>query len=364
MSDTFCKLPFTHFYVDGNRYKPCCVSADESDDIALLDDIRKQFMNGEVPTGCSTCFNKEKIGVKSYRQWYSETYPNLEFEYVDNLLSVPKTFDIRLDTSCNLKCVMCSPQQSSKWAEDLEIYEKYVGKSKNLTTERRSKLDELSEITKDAVEIYLLGGEPFYMKSAYKLLDNISKRKFNRENTRIIINTNAIVKKDNKLLEVLTRFNLLYFIISLDGYKDVNEYIRFPTKWDEFIEGIEILHSMEMRKGETISLKNGKFKKAFNVTVSALNILDIENILKFASTQKNIPHFNFLNHPECLSLNAINPKVIEYLDLPPELHEIKDYIDNHYEYNPKLNDTMKKYLSELDKKRNINSKNIIPWCWI
>ena len=171
----FCKMPFLHSFVDGESVKPCCLFEGNS----TLRDVRKQFLNNIKPDGCRPCFEKEKLGKTSSRQWYNLRFSDIEFE-ADVDYHKPKTFDLRIDDVCNLKCVMCGPDQSTKWKEDAEIYNEFVDWH---PWKRKISLPDLSE----ALEISILGGEPFYMKSAFDLLSEQSK------NTRIILNTNACI---------------------------------------------------------------------------------------------------------------------------------------------------------------------------
>ena len=72
----FCKMPFTHSYVDGEIIKPCCLF--EGD--CTLRDVRKQFLNKIKPDGCRPCYEKEDLGRISSRQWYNRRFPDIEFE--------------------------------------------------------------------------------------------------------------------------------------------------------------------------------------------------------------------------------------------------------------------------------------------
>jgi hypothetical protein len=90
---------------------------------------RLQMLNGEIPTSCTKCFEEESKGVVSKRQWETREWENK----IDIQSIVDKTapdgsleadipyFDLRLGNVCNLKCVMCSPHDSSSWIKDWKL---------------------------------------------------------------------------------------------------------------------------------------------------------------------------------------------------------------------------------------------------
>lgn len=294
-----CKMPFTHSFIDGETVKPCCLFEGEGD-------VRDEFMAGIKPKGCRPCWEKEDRDEWSSRQWYNLRYSKLPLDKV-------RTFDLRIDDVCNLKCVMCGPDQSTKWREDAEIFDEFVGRP------RWSRKVELPDLT-DALEISILGGEPFYMQTALDLLERQSR------STRIILNTNACIDADNKLLKVLREFDVVEIVISIDGYREVNDYIRFPSEWDKFERGIDLI----------FSLPNIETYKPFNTTVSCLNQPDLENIKNYVNQYSDSKHYiHYLTDPDFLSIHADERK----------------------------KQKMRLYLSRLDEKRNTDSKKVLPWCW-
>lgn len=329
-------MPFLHSFVDGESVKPCCLFEGKS----TLRDVRKQFLNNIKPDGCRPCFEKEKLGETSSRQWYNLRFSDIEFE-ADVDYHKPKTFDLRIDDVCNLKCVMCGPDQSTKWKEDVEIYKEFVDWHPR---KRKISLPDLSE----ALEISILGGEPFYMKSAFDLLSEQSK------NTRIILNTNACINENNNLLSILGKFSEVEIVISIDGYKNVNEYIRHPLKWNDFESGIDLIFSLD----------NFVEYKPFNTTVSCLNLPDLNNIIDFTKQFTNSKHYlHFLTDPNFLDINALHPKVINYCLDMIEDDFVVGHIKQDYKFDKQKNKKMRLYLEKLDDKRKTNSKINIPWCW-
>ena len=73
-----------------------------------------------------TCFNEEDNGVASHRMTENKIWRNvLGKDYIEKLTNSttstgyldnpPITLDLRLGNTCNSQCIMCRPQDSSKW---------------------------------------------------------------------------------------------------------------------------------------------------------------------------------------------------------------------------------------------------------
>lgn len=351
----YCELPFYHFYIDGNWVKPCCYNTkmyqanSDFNDVSLVE-FRREMLSGVIPDSCSECKIKEDVGVKSYRQYNQELNPSPIYEHENGVMKTrPYTFDIRLDNICNMKCVMCGPHQSSKWLEDVDVFKEHIDSKisyKQTRTDRLDNYDAIVNLLKDnATFVSLLGGEPFQMKSVNKILESLTD--WNRENTSILISTNAILTSDNDLFKILKTFNKVYFMISIDGFKDVNDYVRYPSKWIDLLKGVDIL-------------RKNSLKVKFNLTVSALNLCDISNVEKFADDMNIELILNQLTEPDIMSINSLKPSVIYNITAN---NEIKKLIDD-YQYNERNNKKLQRYLYAIDQKRNTNSKEILKWCWI
>jgi hypothetical protein len=87
------------------------------------------MLNGEIPASCTKCFEEENKGITSKRNW--ETIVWKERLDIDSIVSKTLSdgslpvnipyFDLRLGNMCQLKCVMCSPHDSSSWIKEWKI---------------------------------------------------------------------------------------------------------------------------------------------------------------------------------------------------------------------------------------------------
>ena len=313
-----------------------------------MQEFRKKFLDGIEPSECFSCYEKEEAGVPSKR---TKSLPMFDHDPIDvnkngfvnhHLVS----WDIRPESTCNLKCLMCNPNLSSKWEEDKDIWNKYFTKERN-----KYQQPDWNYIYNNTVgtakRIYIAGGEPFYIKNVVRYLDKLSKNKFNVENTKLVIQTNGTTS-DYRLLEVCKKFKMFDLCVSIDGVGEVDDIIRYPGKWNN-----------KLRLWQ--EFKNITNYLAISTTVQALNLPDLDNLL--LHFDKDIVSFNKLVDPDFLSLNALKPEIIKDVKENTSIPEIKQFC-NDYNYDEALNITMQKYLLDCDNKRETNSKETLPWCFV
>jgi len=336
---------------EGYLSKPCCAYEGVDyyvNDIKALDDnpyinnVRKGFKtNWKENTGCQVCIDRENSGLDSKRL---RSLTNGK----DRV-----NWDLRPGNTCNLKCTMCSVKFSSKWNEDVDVLQKFQSDPISLKNDDTDlNWDWLYEqIANKAKSIYFAGGEPFYMKNVQKFLYKLSLNDWNTKNTTIVIQTNG-VSNTPKLLDILSRFDKIEFSISIDGWKKVNELVRFPTKHETFIKNTD----------ELVALRPQNL--VFNVTAQAMNFPNIEETMnELKSRYKSHIELHQVQFPSYLQINALKPSVIDNMARHTSNEHILSYTKS-YCYDETLNKTMIRFLHELDKKRGTNSLEVVPWCFV
>ena len=224
-------------------------------------DVRLTMLNGQIPASCTKCFEEENNGVVSKRLWelYSWDKDGLDFEQLikDTTIdgAVPEVIrylDLRLGHTCNLKCVMCSPHDSSRWMQD---YEKVMSKTtssvvikqiewdkkefNNFWYEKEEFWNEIFDQIPNITHLYFAGGEPLMIKEHRRLLDEIIKRGYNKQIT-LRYNSNGIYVNDD-IINVWSQFKEVKYAFSIDAYGDKNHYIRFPTDWSDIESSLSLL---------------------------------------------------------------------------------------------------------------------------
>jgi MoaA/NifB/PqqE/SkfB family radical SAM enzyme len=239
MITPYCTAPWNGITIRENGdVKTCCegnVVLGNINDRSIVDiiadktiiKIKQDLLIGNLNNNCSSCQELEKKSGSSLRRHYNTYYPTLSNEL--------KFLDIRWSNLCNLRCIYCTSDLSSSWAEKLSI-------SKVIKVVKHNYDQQLEEwILKHAdqlQELLLVGGEPLLMKQNYALIKQISN------NTRLSIITNLTYDlKNNPVKDIL--FNRppdnTIWNISVENYEKQFEYVRTGAKWIQFKENIELL---------------------------------------------------------------------------------------------------------------------------
>jgi hypothetical protein len=113
-------------------------------------------------------------------------------------------------------------------------------------------------------KLYVAGGEPTAMPEFFDFLDRCID---NSNNFEFTVNTNAN-KFSDRFKRQLQKLPHVQFIVSIDGYQDLNHYIRWPSNWNSIVENVKYLCE-------------NQHVVSFNVTVSMYNVSELHNLLSF-----------------------------------------------------------------------------------
>ena len=244
MSKTFCPLPWIHLATRPNGDVRVCCTANASgagieddktaglvkkDGVSMnlrehtIEEVwnsehmrrtRLQMLNDEIPESCRKCFAEESKGIVSKRQWETEVWKQrLDIDSIvektdeqGNLpVNVPY-FDLRLGNVCQLKCVMCSPHDSSSWIKEWKLnHPKYTNKElindqswnedfDYTWYKKGSFLDSMKDQAQHIKELYFAGGEPLMIPEHYNILQFMVDEG-HAENCCIRYNSNGLVLK-------------------------------------------------------------------------------------------------------------------------------------------------------------------------
>lgn len=252
----FCVLPFIQKYqgLDDKKYF-CCHSSIPIDE-KELDSLRLKILAQETLPHCDRCYLKEKKNSISPRQIETgRAMRDVEImNYIENWepgKSQTFYYDIRFDNKCNLACIMCNPVESSLWAKELNI----------TSNHQKNMMDFDINEALYSKKVYLAGGEPFIID---KFLDFISAVSRLEKQPHLVINTNLTSISDT-LKETLRKIKHLTLIVSIDAYGSVNEYHRWPMKWNKLIKNLEWCRSLDCNI-------------IFNTVADAVSILNMQEI--------------------------------------------------------------------------------------
>lgn len=320
---------------------------------------------GKKPDMCERCFGEEDAGIKSARQKNNENWFSDEEDKEALKLNI-KYIDLRLGNTCNLKCRMCNPYASSKWVDDwnsvVEQTEFYTGSKlnkkdldglKNISWHNSSRVwEDLFPIIETVEEIYLTGGEPFLIAEQIILLSRIIEVGL-AEQITLKYNTNLTYLPEG-LVDLWSKFKMVKVNVSLDGVEDLNNFIRFGSRWNAILENLERV------------IKINSVTVGIHITVQMYNILDLHDIYTFFKARYDIdPYLNILNHPACLNIRTLPPLLkakanerLNSLKEDVEISKIIKYLDKEC-WNDRCFSDFKTYTKSLDKIRNQNFVSIV-----
>lgn len=280
--DTFCVLPW--FGIELPSKSPCCLLPNNAD----INQVKKDLIQGIKSPACSTCWTIESQGRKSKRQFENELLDykldrDLALLRQDCMIAQPEPLMYQISTSnlCNQACVSCGSIASTKWAE----IEKKMGViplnpiSFNLETQNIN--------YSTAQRISVLGGEPLFDPTTYRILENLVAHK----NTDCFVTfvTNGSITLSQSKLELLSNFTDLNICISVDGTGPVFEYMRWPAKWPTLLENIS--QYRQITKNISISY-----------TISSLNVFYYQQTVDWFNNQSLSYNHNIVKNPNWLSL--------------------------------------------------------------
>jgi MoaA/NifB/PqqE/SkfB family radical SAM enzyme len=376
-SKTFCVYPWIELMINtSGTFDYCClanpsqlkdknnnqlkINKDSLKDVWNSDamkDIRKNMIEGNKIKSCNLCYLQEDSGRKSYRQLHNSEWEHLlgskKIEQIvdksiENNLEVdtpPVYLDLRMGNTCNLKCRMCNPFNSSLITKEhfklfdksktyANIFKKNFGSNPEWLNEQayRDQFNdkkiwkEIYEVLPTLEKLYLTGGEPTLIKNNIKVLEKLIELN-KQNNTKIFLNTNCTYSGKN-FLELLSKFKEMDISPSIDGVGEVNNYIRGSKKWENIYQNCKNILSV-----------NNKISANITPVLQIYNLNKIHEILNLAN---DITYELFYNPWTKELTNTIgvdilfntHPFMLDVRNLPLELRQnaIQRLLDFKNEY--------------------------------
>jgi hypothetical protein len=438
-SQTFCVLPWIHFATRPNGDMRLCCNSNSSGagfdhEIGLVKNetgrpanfgtetpmsawnneymrsVRTTMMDGNIPSSCNKCFDEEHKGVVSKRMWETGTWVEEGIDIPELIVqtqedgTVPENLvylDLRLGHTCNLKCIMCSPHDSSQWVSDhkkvfplfqhseLKTQMSWDKKSfNNFWHENPDFWKEMYAQIPNLKQVYFAGGEPLMIREHKWFLEEIIRQGY-ADKILIRYNTNGLLV-DEEIINLWSKFKKVKVGFSIDAVGDRNWYIRYPSEW-AIIE--KNLHRLDNTPD--------------NIHVSiatAIQILNIKHLADFArwKVEQNFKKINFGNvtggiqagggifnmHllyiPTFLSIRCLPESDKEevrrsFAELANWLHENYRQDEDFWKHNPygwkrwqavldfmdaedhtDLLPAFKEYINVMDSQRKLNFKETFP----
>jgi len=382
-SKTFCILPWIHFATRPNGDMRLCCSANasgagENHTVGLvknekgqpanfgretpmsawnneyMKDVRLTMLEGKIPASCSKCIAEESKGVASKRIWETGSWMEDGID-VEDLIeqtkedgTVPEKLvylDLRLGHTCNLKCVMCSPHDSSQWVADhKKIYPLFQAKElkEQMSWDRKdfnNKWHENPDFWKEMYaqipnlkQVYFAGGEPLMIREHKWFLEEIIRQGY-ADKILVRYNTNGLLV-DDEIIELWKKFKKVKVGFSIDAVEDRNWYIRYPSDWDTIERNLHKLDNtpdnIQVSIATAIQILNIKHLADFAKWKITQNFkkINLENTVGGIQAGGGIFNMHLLYIPTFLSIRLLPPE--DKAEVRRSFAELANWLHSNY----------------------------------
>ena len=217
------------------------------------------------------------------------------------MAKLPVLIEIETGNLCNLKCRMCNGNTSSliakdavhqKWSDGARLRDAGPAPYKlRRPVSVTSLADELAKDTEGQVKrLYFIGGEPLLVREVRGLLEGLIAAGHSHEIELSFVSNGSVVPR---WLSLGAHFRRVDFAVSIDGFAEHYEYIRYPGNWLQLTK-----HLQQIREIPNINL-------IVTSTIQINNALNITNLFRYLDSV-DISFMAYLLHwPRYLAATAL-----------------------------------------------------------
>lgn len=367
-----------------------------------LVDIRRRMLAGERVSLCHKCHEEEAAGGRSLRIDHNERWLGQDDGTLarridatrsrDGVLDEPPIWiELKLGNVCNLRCRMCSPNDSNQiqaeygqLCDEDPFFERLWGHERHVLwhhkrlplvdvppwTEGRFLWDQVDALLPTLRKVSIVGGEPTMIEAMYEFLER-AVAGGHAPRLELQFNTNLTSLRP-RFLELLGHFAHVHLSVSFDGVGAVQEYIRYPSRWA----------SVERNFRTLVASSPPSVSVVVAPTVQSYNVLGITDLYRWiesvAEWRYNPITPNILDEPYYLSFRCLPIEVRKlaadridaYRDegrLPRTFEPLRQRLDvissllraSHTSRDGAL-DTFRRFTATLDRARGQQLRTAIP----
>lgn len=353
---------------------------------------RKMQLKGIFPQqGCEYCEHIELQGGVSDRILHNREknlYPPELDKDLTAVVTTPRVLEVFLNNNCNLACIYCDESNSSRIEKENEKFGHTVPNtpvkfdySNIIPINKKSKhpdllvdkfFDYLLDNYQNLKRLQILGGEPFYQKEFYRLVEFICNNKnsdlqisvfSNLQVSKTVLQQFLITIKNALKTKKIARFDIT---VSIDCFGPEQEYVRYGLDLEKWKENFEYLCSQKwlyLGINNTITSMTIKTMPALLTYINELR--KIKKIHHSFQIVTDRPHL----HPGIMGkgffdkdFSKINNLIkifsetttCEYmLGIQKSINACEESLQQQY--------YLKQYLNEIDRRRATTWQQTFPW---
>lgn len=357
---------------------------------------REMMRRGEWPEqGCEYCRKIEDSGGISDRQMQlSNGMYDIPLELLDNPDAnevTPTVLEVYFSNVCNMSCLYCGPHFSSMWEAENNKFGNFHKHPIYLSTTEKVGFNNDYHVMVDKffkwfekhhyniTHFHILGGEAFHQEELDLCLDFFDKNPSPKTQLSMISNLKVGASKFQRIIDRMislkeqSKIQSAHISASLDCWGAQQEYVRYGLDLNEFETNMRYM----LERDVVISI---------NAAINALSIKTMPEYMEKINEWNSIRDLNNYGHIHFsfMSVNMpvyMNPDIFDsdlfkrdfelVLEKMSSDTESQRHAKNHMlgiatqiesaPKNPKMIETLKIYLDEIDRRRNTNWRELFPW---
>jgi len=355
----------------------------------ILQNRKNDLINGIRCPDCNGCWATEDISSESHRTLYTDIYKSKylpDGELFDT--TTPATFiELELTNKCNLACVYCGPQHSTRWQKELKIVrepdtdEEIFHKVMSLFSEYCNTALKNTKY----INISLLGGEPFFTEHMYVFLDylisNVHDNISPDTEVTVTITTGMSFPKHklDRFIEIVKSTPNIIYIMQLSGEAigEQSEMIRWGQNFDQWDQNLDVFFK-ESSKVNNLILGFGCAHNCLSLPYFKDFLVYINNKMVVLDHKKLVWfHINYIEYPSHFSVPMLDKRhaqaVTEQIDYMENeminLYQKDEYVAMlkslrslilNSDVTPEMKRKATKEFKMLEDRRDISFKSQFP----
>lgn len=300
---------------------------------------REDLLQGHKTAECGYCWNIENINsdlvsdrmLKSASPWGQIAYKDVIASGLGKSFN-PNYLEIAFDSTCNLACMYCTPDVSSKWMEEITSHGPYkFSKSYNMhdldylkslgripikNSEHNPYIEAFWKWWPDLYEslqvFRITGGEPLLSKHLWTMFDWFKSHK--NEKLELSINTNLCVpdKLIDKLIEnikaVSPNVSRIKIFTSIEAVGKDAEYIRDGLNYIEWKNNLERILT-ELPNVRVIISTTLNNLSIFTIEKLMIDVMELRKKFTYDLADSKLGiSFNYLRWPTFMDVRVFDKK--------------------------------------------------------